>query len=101
VARPEDNLVEFQARLAELRAKESPPTEPGHFIAHTDGACIGNPGVGGWGTLVESDDERHWDLWGHLAHTTNNRAEALPGSGALEWVPAKSGLLLRADRSSR
>jgi len=97
VARPEDNLAEFQARLAELRSKESPPTEPGRFVAHTDGACIGNPGVGGWGTLVETDEERHWDLWGHLARTTNNRAEALAVLGALEWVPAKSQLLLRAD----
>jgi ribonuclease HI len=96
VAQPEDNLAEFQARLAELRAKEAPPTEPADFVAHTDGACIGNPGVGGWGTLVEAG-ERHWDLWGHLARTTNNRAEALAVLGALEWVPAKSRLLLRAD----
>lgn len=65
-------------------------------MAHTDGACIGNPGFGGWGTLVEAGEE-HWELWGHLAQTTNNRAEALAVLAAFEWVPAGSELHLRAD----
>jgi ribonuclease HI len=96
VASPEDNLDEFRARLAELRLKEAPPSEVGIYVAHTDGACIGNPGVGGWGTLIETP-ERHWDLWGHLVLTTNNRAEALAVLGALEWVPAGSQLSLWSD----
>lgn len=71
--------------------------EQGVFLAHTDGACIGNPGFGGWGTLVDADDGRQWELWGHLGATTNNRAEALAVLAALEWVPAGSKLTIVAD----
>ena len=96
MAQPEDNLDEFRRRLAELRRTDDPPSEAGAFVANTDGACLGNPGVGGWGTLVETP-ERHWDLWGQLARTTNNRAEALAVLGALEWVPGGSRLHVRSD----
>jgi ribonuclease HI len=97
VARPEDNLDEFRSRLSQLRQELSPPTAPGAFVAYTDGACIGNPGPGGWGTLVEAADQRRWELSGHLARTTNNRAEALAVLAALEWVPAGSKLRVRSD----
>ena len=98
MAAPEDNLDEFRARLAELRVELAPPSEPGSFLANTDGACIGNPGFGGWGTLVETPDfASRWELFGHLARTTNNRAEALAVLAAFEWLPAGSALALRSD----
>lgn len=40
----------------------------------TDGACKGNPGVGGWGTWMRFGD-RDKELWGGEAATTNNRME--------------------------
>ena len=41
---------------------------------YTDGACKGNPGVGGWGVLMQSG--RHEKtLFGGEADTTNNRME--------------------------
>lgn len=41
---------------------------------YTDGACKGNPGVGGWGALLRYG--RHEKtLFGGEAHTTNNRME--------------------------
>ncbi len=41
---------------------------------YTDGACSGNPGAGGWGTiLVYKGKER--ELSGGAAETTNNRME--------------------------
>jgi ribonuclease HI len=93
----EDNLDEFRSRLGQLRRELSPPAAPGAFVANTDGACIGNPGPGGWGTLVEGADQHRWELSGHLARTTNNRAEALAVLAALEWVPAGSQLRLHSD----
>ena len=43
-------------------------------IMYTDGACSGNPGAGGWGTiLVYKGIER--ELSGGEAETTNNRME--------------------------
>lgn len=45
-------------------------------ILHTDGACKGNPGVGGWGALLSCDGHEK-SLFGGEAHTTNNRMELL------------------------
>jgi ribonuclease HI len=41
---------------------------------HTDGACRGNPGPGGWGVVMEYGIRRK-TLHGGAAHTTNNRME--------------------------
>jgi ribonuclease HI len=41
---------------------------------HTDGACRGNPGPGGWGALIEYSNHRK-ELWGGETLTTNNRME--------------------------
>ena len=40
----------------------------------TDGACKGNPGVGGWGVLMRYGDHRK-ELFGGDPQTTNNRME--------------------------
>ena len=41
---------------------------------YTDGACSGNPGVGGWGTILEYGGRKK-ELSGAEAETTNNRME--------------------------
>jgi len=41
---------------------------------HTDGACIGNPGPGGWGAVLVSGPHRK-EISGSEARTTNNRME--------------------------
>lgn len=40
----------------------------------TDGACKGNPGVGGWGAWMRSGAHER-ELFGGEAHTTNNKME--------------------------
>lgn len=40
----------------------------------TDGACIGNPGPGGWACILRFDVQ-HRELFGAEKHTTNNRME--------------------------
>ncbi len=45
-------------------------------IIHTDGACKGNPGPGGWGVLLESGEHTR-ELFGGEAQTTNNRMELM------------------------
>ena len=48
----------------------------------TDGACRGNPGIGGWGALLRwGEHERH--LFGAENHTTNNRMELMAAIEAL------------------
>ncbi len=43
-------------------------------VIHTDGACSGNPGPGGWGAILQFADTRR-EICGGEAHTTNNRME--------------------------
>lgn len=43
-------------------------------VIHTDGACKGNPGRGGWGALLSYAGTQK-ELFGGEAHTTNNRME--------------------------
>lgn len=40
----------------------------------TDGACIGNPGRGGWACILRYEDRRK-ELFGFEENTTNNRME--------------------------
>ena len=54
-----------------------------HVTIHTDGACSGNPGPGGWGAIL-SFGERERELKGGDAHTTNNRMELMGAIAALE-----------------
>ena len=50
---------------------------------HTDGACSGNPGPGGWGAILKFGDAEK-ELKGGEAHTTNNRMELMAAIAALE-----------------
>jgi ribonuclease HI len=51
-------------------------TTPGsaEVLVHTDGACKGNPGPGGWGAVLEYGGATK-ELFGGAPETTNNRME--------------------------
>jgi ribonuclease HI len=49
----------------------------------TDGACRGNPGPGGWGSILRFGDTEK-ELSGGEAETTNNRMELMAAISALE-----------------
>ncbi len=57
---------------------------------YTDGACSGNPGKGGWGTVVYFQNGERQELGGYAPQTTNNRMEMQAAIAALEYF-AKSG----------
>jgi len=40
----------------------------------TDGACIGNPGRGGWAAILRYGNHKR-EMFGYAPHTTNNRME--------------------------
>jgi ribonuclease HI len=40
----------------------------------TDGACLGNPGRGGWAAILRYGNHKR-ELFGYAPHTTNNRME--------------------------
>ncbi len=54
-----------------------------HVIIHTDGACSGNPGPGGWGAILKFGAVEK-ELKGGESQTTNNRMELMAAIVALE-----------------
>ncbi|WP_156893883.1 ribonuclease HI [Brevundimonas aveniformis] len=67
-----------------------------HVIIHTDGACKGNPGRGGWGAILQSGVHEK-ELWGAEPETTNNRMEMTAAIMALEALKKPSDVDLYTD----
>ena len=65
-------------------------------IIHTDGACSGNPGPGGWGAILKFGDVEK-ELKGGEAHTTNNRMELMAAISALEALKKPCAVDLFTD----
>ena len=55
------------------------------FILYTDGACLGNPGPGGWAYILQGDNKEIEDSGG-AAITTNQRMEVTAVLKALEQL---------------
>jgi ribonuclease HI len=54
-------------------------------LIHADGACLGNPGPGGYGAILNCDGHEE-ELAGGFRLTTNNRMEILGVIKALETL---------------
>ncbi len=63
---------------------------------HTDGACLGNPGPGGWAALLRYG-ERERELVGGEALTTNNRRELMAAISGLEVLTEGCEVTLFTD----
>lgn len=67
-----------------------------HVDIHTDGACLGNPGPGGWAALLcWRGVER--ELSGGEPATTNNRMELMAAIAALETLKEPCNVVLTTD----
>lgn len=64
--------------------------------AHTDGACLGNPGPGGWAALLRWRGQER-ELVGAEAQTTNNRMELMGAIAALEALNEPCEVMLQTD----
>lgn len=62
----------------------------------TDGACRGNPGPGGWGALLRSNNQEK-ELCGGQLDTTNNQMELLAAIKALESLKEPCEVNLYTD----
>ncbi len=63
---------------------------------YTDGACKGNPGVGGWGAWMKYNEQEK-SLFGGEENTTNNRMEMTAVIRALEALKRPSVVKLYTD----
>ncbi|ALG86335.1 ribonuclease HI [Gordonia phthalatica] len=64
----------------------------------TDGACLGNPGPGGWGAILRYGDVEK-ELSGAEPDTTNNRMELMGAIQALNALKRPSTVILYTDSS--
>ena len=63
---------------------------------YTDGSCLGNPGPGGWGALLEFNEQTK-EMSAGFAHTTNNRMELLAPIEALSQLKQKCDVNIYTD----
>jgi ribonuclease HI len=63
---------------------------------HTDGACSGNPGPGGWGAILQFGQHRK-ELKGGEALTTNNKMELTAAIEALNALTRSCAIDLHTD----
>lgn len=63
---------------------------------YTDGACSGNPGPGGFGTVMQSGPHRN-ELSGGFRSTTNNRMELLAVIEGLETLKQPCEVTVYSD----
>ena len=60
-------------------------------LVFADGACSGNPGPGGWGSIIVTPDGLVTELGGHEPETTNNRMELTAVGKALRHLERAPG----------
>jgi ribonuclease HI len=65
-------------------------------VIHTDGACLGNPGPGGWAALLRYGAHER-EVAGAEADTTNNRMELMAAISALESLSEPCAIDLHTD----
>lgn len=65
-------------------------------IIYTDGACIGNPGPGGYGVVLLYREHRK-ELSGGFRFTTNNRMEILAAIVGLKALKTRCNVTIYSD----
>jgi len=65
-------------------------------VIYTDGACSGNPGPGGWGSVLLYNGHRR-EMSGGDAETTNNRMEMMAVIQALESLKRPCSVMIYTD----
>ncbi|RXS94214.1 DNA polymerase III subunit epsilon [Acinetobacter junii] len=63
---------------------------------YVDGACKGNPGLGGWGAYIITETEEH-KIYGGELETTNNRMELTAAIEGVTFCPIDAHLIIWTD----
>jgi len=67
------------------------------FIIYTDGACLGNPGPGGWAAIIFDKKNKKNSIKGNKVNTTNNQMELIAPIEALKQIKNKSKIKIYTD----
>lgn len=99
-ARGVSKAVAPPPRAPAARSFDEPAQDrsPPDVLVWTDGSCIGNPGPGGWGAILQFG-EHEKQITGSEARTTNNQMELLAVIRALEAMK-RPGIVVRIHTDS-
>ena len=67
------------------------------IIVYTDGACSGNPGIGGWGGVIIIPGEKPIYLHGGSDEATNNQMELTAAIKVLQYFNKTSEITIYTD----
>ena len=90
----ERELVKIKDILNQNQPDTKPPSD--QIRIWSDGACKGNPGPGGWASIIQIDGIRK-EISGSLPHTTNNIMELTAALEAMRLTPKGSRIILTTD----
>ncbi len=79
-----------------MKHDETASIDVKHIEIHTDGACLGNPGPGGWAALLRYK-AREREIAGGEVLTTNNRMELMAAIMGLETLTEACVVTLFTD----
>ena len=68
-----------------------------NIISYTDGACSGNPGIGGWGAVIIDEKKKLIFLNGGSKETTNNQMELTAVINVLKYFPEAQNITIYTD----
>lgn len=70
------------------------------YVLYADGACLGNPGPGGWGVVIAEPAEEYRELsGGPYPATTNNKMEIMAAIEGLRDIAEGAEVIVRSDSS--
>ncbi len=91
------SMAETTGKTKTRTSRERSATAPQKTVTiYTDGACLGNPGPGGWGVVLLYGEHRR-ELSGGYRLTTNNRMEILAAIKGLEALKSRCSVTLYSD----
>ena len=67
------------------------------YTIYTDGACSGNPGIGGWGAVILLPKKESIHLHGGSKQTTNNQMEITAAIKVLQYFKEPQDIKLYTD----
>ena len=68
-----------------------------NITIYTDGACSGNPGIGGWGVVILIPEKKPIHLHGGANNTTNNQMELKAAIMGLKYFNIPQNITIFTD----